>query len=176
MLREGTIEEMVTGMLTRLVCPSSSIIDWVAESMRSRRQEDIEGREKLVVSIQAQLDRIGRMEDCLYDDKLSGDITADKYKEKHEQLIDQKVELNSRLEKIDRLAGPRLEHRLVLLDLSQKAADLYPGKTPEQKRLIMSKLFSSLTIKGGILSVKYTRFAETIANNVQITRNIMEAK
>jgi site-specific DNA recombinase len=176
MLREDSIEELVAQMLGGLVCPSSSIIEWTAASMRERHKEDIEKRERLAASIQTQLDRIERMDSTLYDDKLAGDITQEKYKEKHEQLITQKDELTKQLAGIDQVSGRRLEQRLVLLELSQKAAQIYPNKTPEQKRLIVSKLFSQLTVKGGSLSVKYTNFVNVIAEKVQITRNLMEAQ
>ena len=176
MLREDSLEEMITTMLQQLVCPSPEIIEWVAATMRSQHKDDIENREKLVASIQAQLDRISRMDDGLYDDKLAGEITQERYEGKHEQFVEQKTELNERLTKMDKLAGRRLEQRLVLLELSQKAAELYPNKSPEQKRLIASKLFSTMALKGGSLSVEYTNFACAVAEKVQKTRNLMEAK
>ncbi len=39
---------------------------------------------------------------------------------------------------------------------------------------MISKLFEELTLKGGMLSVKYTTFAQAIAENVQETNKIME--
>lgn len=176
MLREDAIEEMVITMLGKLVCPSTEIIDWVSQAMRDQHKDDIEGREKLMASIEMQLDRIGRMDDGLYDDKLAGEITQEKYEEKHGQFMTQKKELSERLSKIDMSSGRQLEQRLVILELSQKAAQLYPKKTPEQKRIIVSKLLSKLTLKEGSLSVEYTKFATVIAQKVQITRNLMEAK
>jgi hypothetical protein len=49
-------------------------------------------------------------------------------------------------------------------------------KSPEQKRLIISKLFKDMAPKEGSLSVKYTRFAQAIAENVSETRNIIETQ
>lgn len=72
--------------------------------------------------------------------------------------------------------GLQLEHHLVILELSQKAAELYAKKTAEQKRLIISKLFEKLTIKGGSLSVKYSKFSHAIADKVQKTHKLMEAQ
>ena len=80
------------------------------------------------------------------------------------------------LSKIDKAAGYRLEHKLVLLELSQKAAELYPSKSPEQKRLLASKLFNKMTINAGRLSVEFTNFAQAIAERVEKTRNLMEAE
>lgn len=144
--------------------------------MRLQHKEEIESREKIINSIQTQLDRIDRMEEGLYDDKLSGDITSEKYKEKHEQFVAQKKELDDRLSKIDVSFGKRLEEQLVLLELSQMAAELYPKKTVEQKRLILSKLFKNITLKDGTISVNYTNFAKAVAKKVQITKEILEAE
>jgi site-specific DNA recombinase len=175
LLREDRVEAMIVSMLNDLVSPSQEIIDWVADTMRTRYKDSTEQNDRLMDSIQTQLHRIDRMEDSLYEDKLSGEITKGKYEEKHEQFIKQKEELNDRLNNLNTSTSKRLEQRLVILELSQKAAQIYPKKTPEQKSLILSKLFTKLTLKAGLLSVSYTKFARAIAENVQETRNLMEA-
>lgn len=175
LLREDHVEDMIVAMLEKLVCPSQEIIEWVADSMREHYKDNVESQERLSASVKTQIDRIKRMDDSLYDDKLSGDITQEKYKEKHEQFLTQTTELNEKLSQLDSSLGKRLEHKLVLLELSQKAAQIYRSKSPERKRLIVSKLFEDMTIKGGALSVKHTKFAKAIAENVSETRKIMEA-
>lgn len=144
--------------------------------MRTQYKDRIEERERIVGSLQAQLKRIDTMDETLYDDKLSGEISKERYEEKHGQFVKQKAEIEGQLTNIDASMGERLEQRLVILKLSQKAADLYTKKTPEQKRLIISKLFENLTLKGGVASVKYSKFAEAIADKVQKTRNLLEAQ
>jgi site-specific DNA recombinase len=176
MLREDKVEETVAAELKRLVCPAPEIIDWVANAMRTQYQDQIAERERMVSSLQAQLSRISAMDETLYDDKLSGEITKERYEEKHGQFMTQKADIESQLTNIDASMGERLEQRLVILELSQKAASLYAQKTPEQKRLIISKLFEKVSLKGGAISVKYSKFAEVIADKVQKTRNIMEAQ
>lgn len=176
MLREDKIEEMILSELKELVCPSPEIIQWVADTMREQYKDRIEERERTVSSLQTQLKRISSMDETLYDDKLSGEITKERYEEKHGQFMSQKVDIEGQLANIDVSMGERLEQRLVILELSQKAADLYAKKTPEQKRLIISKLFEKLSLKGGVISVKYSKFAEAIAEKVQITHNLMEAQ
>ncbi len=172
-LREDKVEELVLQKLRKLVSPSPAIIDWVTESMREKYKDNIESHEKLVTSIQAQIGRISRMDDTLYDDKLSGDISPEKYQEKHKGLMEQRAELEKQLQKADRPVSQRLEQRLVILELSQKAANLYGQKTPEQKRLIITKLFADLTFDQDSVSVTYTNFARAIADNVQKTHEVL---
>jgi predicted KAP-like P-loop ATPase len=87
------------------------------------------------------------MDERLYDDKLADDISPEKYAEKHAEFVRQKTELRQRLEAIDRAASKRLDHVLVLLELSQKAAQIYATRSPQQKRLIITKLFKGYTIR-----------------------------
>ncbi|MFO0862553.1 MAG: recombinase family protein [Candidatus Saccharibacteria bacterium] len=174
LLREDRVEQMIVEMLEKLICPSPAIIDWVANAMREHYQDTVEGQDRLQASIQLQIDRIKRMDEGLYDDKLSGDIPQAKYEEKHQQFTDQLTELGGKLSKLDNSLSKSLQQRLVLLELSQKAAGIYCKKSPDQKRLIISKLFADVTLKGGALSVKYTNFARAIAENVLETRKLME--
>lgn len=176
MLREDQLEEMVITLLDNLVCPYREVIEWVAYAIRNEQQDTIASREKLIASIKTQLDRIGRMDDVLYDDKLAGDIPQSKYEEKHAQFAEERKALQDQLEKLDQSAGLQLEHTLVLLELSQRAAELYRKKTPEQKRIIISKLFKQLTLKKGALNFEYTTFTEVVAEKVLLTQKIMEER
>lgn len=174
MLRDDKVEAMIIAELKKLVCPSPEIIQWVADAMREQYKDRIEERERIISTLQAQIKRIDSMDETLYDDKLSGDISKERYEEKHKQFIAQKADLQEQLTNIDASLSERLEQRLVILELSQKAADLYVKKTPEQKRLIISKLFEKVGLKGGVVSVKYSKFAEAIADKVQRTRKLLE--
>ena len=174
MLREDKVEELVINKLSQLVSPSPEIIDWVVSVMREQYADRIEKREQRISTIHSQIKRISLMDETLYDDKLSGEISKERYKEKHHNFIEQKAELETELANIDGSLKGRLEQRLAVLELSQKAAELYRHKTPAQKRLIISKLFENITLKRGSISVKYSKFANVISNNVQKTNEILE--
>jgi site-specific DNA recombinase len=176
LLREDRIEEEIAAMLQKLVCPSQEIIEWVAEAMREQHQSNNEEKERLWNSVKLQLDRVNRMEEGLYDDKLSGDISQERYQEKHAEFSKRKEELEQCLSGIDTSFGNRLDQTLVLLELSQKAAEIYPRKTPQQKRLIITKLFKNLTFDNDSLSVSFTDFTQVIANNVEETRKLIGGK
>jgi len=177
MLRQDYIEAIIQQKLTKLVCPSPEVIDWVVETIRSQYKESVEAREQLTASIKVQIDRITHMDDVLYEDKLAGDITPDKYKEKHDRFMREKAELEERLAQAGSVSDKSLGQRLIILELSQKAAQIYADKTPDQKRLIISKLFRKLTLKEGELHVEYTNFSKVIAQKVLETEKILkEAK
>lgn len=176
LLREEDVESTIINMLRELVCPSPEIIDWVTETLRQNHKNDTEDRRMAAASIQMQIDRIKRMDDSLYEDKLAGDITLEQYSEKHERFTNELKELNSKLIKNDKAFTRRLEQNLYIFKLSQKAADIYRSKTPDQKRLIITLLFGELTLEGGTLTATYTKLTGAIAAKVCNTRKIMEAR
>lgn len=176
LLREDRLEKKIEEMLQGLVSPQPEVIDWLSAAMRARHEETIATNEQIISSIQMQLDRVNRMDSNLYDDKLSGEISASTYAEKHEAFTEQRQALEAKLAGIDRTMSKGLEQRLVLLELSQKSAEIYKKKSPNQKRIIISKLFDEFKYEGGILSVNYTKFALAIAQNVQKTHQILGGK
>ncbi|GAC1391293.1 MAG: hypothetical protein NVSMB46_03230 [Candidatus Saccharimonadales bacterium] len=176
MLREDKVEDMIMQELTKLVCPSPEIIDWILSEMRRRHQDETTQREQQRAPLQSKLKRLFKMEETLYDDKLAGEITKERYEVKHEEINTQKIDIERQISELDHDLSARLEQRLVILELSQKAASIYANKSPEHKRLIISKLFDKLSLQAGVLSVKYSKFAELIAQKVQKTTNLMEGQ
>jgi len=173
-LREDRIEKIIVDQLKNLICPVPEVIDWVVDAMREVNQGDITKREQLKESLQAQLKRIERMDDNLYDDKLAGVISNDKYTQKHDQLMKDQDDLYTQLKAIDFSESMQVEQKVAILKLSQKASQIYQLKSSTEKRLIISKLFSNLTLKEGCLSVTYTKFVYVLAGKVQETINLME--
>lgn len=88
-------------------------------------------------------------------------------------MVTAKQELETRLSKIDTSLAEMLDKKLVLLELTQKAAELYTSKPPEQKRIIITKLFRRLEYHEGCVSVIYTNFSRAIAQNVKLTITLL---
>ena len=175
-LREDKVEEVIMDQLQKLVCPSDEIIDWVANTMRNEKEMTIENRDQIFNSINLQLKKLKHMDDELYDDKLAGDISKEKYDAKHAQFIEQIAGLETQKNKMDVTIAKGMEQRIVIFELAQKAAKIYSKKTPEQKRLIITKLFSDISSNNGLVSIKYTNFSRAIADNVLKTSNFLGGK
>jgi site-specific DNA recombinase len=172
-IREDRVEEQVIGMLKELISPAPSIIEWVTKELQKRTATGAETREQTIKALDAQLSRLSRMDNELYDDKLAGDITRDMYDTKHAHFAAQKAELETKRDALVEGAQSDLEQRLALLNLSQKAAEIYQTRTVEQKRLIIIKLFKSITYNNGSISVTYTNFVKVIANKTLKTKEIL---
>lgn len=61
-----------------------------------------------------------------------------------------------------------------ILDLSQKVSTVYPDRSPEQKRIILTRLFSNLSINGPALEVELSELSIAIADKVKIHKELVE--
>jgi hypothetical protein len=116
------------------------------------------------------------MDETLYDDKLAGDITKERYEAKHDQLMAEKASLVDQLNKLEEQQQSDFEGGLTVLELSQKAAEIYASKVPEQKRVIITELFEKLVSNGDALSVIYTKFTNAIAKKTAETVQFLEGQ
>ncbi len=173
-IREDRLEETIQTLLNNLVCPSQELIEWVTEQLGAKRETTSRTHEDTLESINRQIDRLVRMDSDLYDDKLAGDITKDVYRTKHATFMERLNELQSKQSAIeDKVNKNDLPQRLALLKLTQRAAQLYQTRTVDQKRVVLTKLFTSFTYCDGTVSVTYSKFASVIANKTLKTKEIL---
>lgn len=173
-IREDRLEETIQMLLNDLVCPSKALIDWVTSHLESKRKTTSCTDQDSLEAVNKQIERLVRMDGDLYDDKLAGDITKDIYQTKHASFMEQLNEFRQKQTLLEnKVNGNDLPQRLSLLKLTQMSAKLYQTRTINQKRVILTKLFTSFTYRDGVVSVKYSKFASVIANKTLKTKEIL---
>ena len=118
------------------------------------------------------------MEDMLYDDKLAGDITIERYESKKADIKRRIEELSDELLVADTTVESKHHEAIDLIELTQDAYDQYLGSEldNDQKRNILTKLFDSVVYESNSVSVKYSYLAGSIAKSSEEIRNKMEDK
>jgi hypothetical protein len=114
------------------------------------------------------------MDEMLYDDKLSGEVSIERYKEKHAAFQEEIGELKNKLGGIDEDYKAKYMRGISIIELSQLAKQQFvdPNIENDEKRDILTKLFESITLENGFISVKYTKLAQAIARKSGQTRRI----
>lgn len=114
------------------------------------------------------------MDDMLYDDKLMGNITPERYQEKHEAFVSEIKELEKQKGGLPAEYEDRYMNGITIIELTQDAKSQFLNEEVyvEDKRTIITKLFEKLTFKDGTVSVTYTKLAQAIAIKSAQTREI----
>lgn len=148
LLREDRLEE---SLLTRLSeIDESSLgpkhLHVLIEILHLRQQPYIGNHRLLVMkTIKQRINRMERMEDSLYDDKLSNLISEQRYKQKVDKLHDELDYLRMRLDRLELVES----QTPVANDKPTSLSGLYVSESKIGKRIIMQKLFK-ITTKGGL--------------------------
>ena len=172
-IREDRLEEDIKRMLKNLVSPKPEVVDWAMNELKARDESSSLSAKESIKNVEVQIERFTRMDSRLYDDKLAGDISREVYQSKHDTFIEQITTLEAEKDRLERALDSKTEKIIVFTKLSQKAAELYDTRSINQKRVIITKLFQSITFEQGFVSVKYKELAQVIANKSLKTREIL---
>ena len=176
MLREEIVQEEIEERMKALITPDKTLLNWLISTLKQEFIDSTANTENYVESIQAKIKKLQRMEDMLYDDKLAGDITIERYEAKKADIKQRIEELSNELLVADATAESKHNEAIDLMELTQGAYDQYLDAEldNDQKRNILTKLFDSVVYENNSVSVKYSYLADSIARRSAETRKEME--
>ncbi len=174
MIREDDLNITVDDMLTGLVSPSQAVVTWLTSLLREDFKTEINNKKDAIEAVEHRIKRLKRMDEMLYDDKLAGDVSIERYKVKHEAFKAEIDELNRKKGGIDPTYQSRYMNGISIIELSQVAHEQFIDENidNDMKRDILTKLFQSIVLKDGVVSVTYTKLAQAIAHKSSETRRI----
>lgn len=167
LIREDVIQERIESMLKDLVCPSQSVINWLINLLQDDFNLTVVNTEQAEKAIEERIRRIKVMDDMLYDDKLAGYITAERYIEKHEAFKDEIKLLEKQRGGLTQEYETKYMDGISVIELSQDAIKQFKDKNIDNdyRRTIITKLIENISMKNSVLSVNYTKLAGAIARN-----------
>lgn len=178
MLREEVVHELLTEQLERLISPSQEVFRWVVDRIINEHQASNDATEQLKQNIKQRITRLENMAETLYDDKLAGEITKERYETKKVSMQKQLTELRDQLSLADVTTETVHEDAVEIIELTQRAKAQYTDSDMgnDSKRTILTKLFDSVVYANNSVSVQLSFLAESIAKRSDETRQIMETQ
>lgn len=174
-IREDRLLEQIEAKLDELVCPSQEIISWITNLLRSDFQLSVNNQEEAEKALEQRILRIKRMDEMLYDDKLTGLVSAERYLEKHKAFVSEIKGLQQQKGGLGQEYEEKYMNGISVIELSQDAKKQFADENidNDEKRLILTKLFEKISVKDNIISVTYTKLTNAIAQNSVQTREIL---
>lgn len=174
-VREDTVIGLIESQLDDLVCPSPDVIAWLTTLLREDFKLSVNNVEEAQKALDERIARIKRMDDMLYDDKLAGLVSAERFMEKHESFISEINDLQKQKGGVSQAYEEKYMNGISEIELSQDAKKLFADEntTNDDKRIILTKLFEKISLKDNSVSVKYTKLAQAIARNSGLSKEIL---
>lgn len=174
-VREDKVHENIQERLDKLVCPSKPVMDWVIGMLNDDFESVTDNKDQTIAHIDLEITRVERMDEMLYDDKLSGEITPERYKTKHDEFAVRIKELGKQKLDFDDVSKEKHDEFITILQLSQQAGQLYRElEEVHEKRVILTKLFKEIVVNDDSISVIETELARIIRELSSKSRRIMK--
>lgn len=164
---EEKLEEQLLGVFEFF----SNLTPTEAEKIRLQIKEnhatEIEYKENALNTLQERYNRLQKRLDNLYDDRLDDKISVEFWTKKQAEINAEQKSIQDEIEKIKTDEARYFELYLNILDLARRAKEIYLKRSPEERRILLSHIFSNLMLKDGKLKYDLKKPVAVLAKRVQ---------
>ena len=174
--KESEVENQLIPAFENLQIKSPRLAEWIRKALKESHKDEIEYHSSALNELNQKYNQIQQRLDKLYDDKLDGNITEEFYNRKFQQYTEEKEKVLEAIEKHSQASNKYFELGINIYELSQKAKEIYLKAPLEQKRQLVSLVFTNLLLDEGKLSYTYSKPFQILFQAVQATNSSKIAK
>lgn len=171
---EPKIEGKISEVLGELELKSPKLVNWIRKALKESHQDEINYRSSTLKELNTRLKQVEKRMDNLYDDKLDENITPELYKRKFKQYTEEKETIVQAIQKYSQASNKYFELGVNIYELSQKAKKLYLKATLEEKRRLISLVFSKIKLDEGNLTYQYSELFAELSKAILATNSSKE--
>ncbi|MBI2612804.1 recombinase family protein [Candidatus Kaiserbacteria bacterium] len=158
-IRQEDLEARLLPHAVAVAPRGAKVLAVLTKALKESHSEEIEYHDAQVQSINNSLERIQQRKRVMYDDKLDGRITVPFYDQRLKEFTEEEEGLVGAL---DNLKSDNTEYYKVgiaIHELALRAQDIYHSEkaTVEERRLLLSYAFSSVSVLKGQVVPSYTK-------------------
>jgi len=175
-IRQEKVEEQLFPYFDKVAPKNEGVLKWLEKALKETHAGEIEYYESQRKGLNSRFEKIQQRLEKMYDDKLDSKIPEDFYDRKFKEYTTDKEEVLEKLYKLNNTNTQYYEAGYAIHQLALKAKDIYSSTkaTPEDKRLLLSFVFSNLSLSNKQIKANYTYAFEFLANWMPKLNKILE--
>ncbi len=147
----------------RAIRMDAEVLDWVVTALKESHKDEKKFHDEMIEKLQLRYKLLQNRVDAMYVDKLDGNITQEFFKSKSEEWRVEQAKILQKIAKYENANKSYLDDGAQILELSQKAVQLYEKQEMEEKRKLLNFVFSNSLWKHGKLIPTYTQPFDILA-------------
>ncbi len=152
--REEVFEEKFTEILKGLIF-DREVLEWITDALRQSHEDERHYHDEAIARLQAEYSRLQNRIDQMYLDKLDGRIDGAFFDGKAREWREGQDRIQRTIEEHQDANQSYLDEGIRILELSQRASELFQKQEAREKRRLLNFLLSNCTWKNGELEVTY---------------------
>jgi len=161
-VREDVLEEKFVEILGRLQF-DGQVLDWVKQALREGHVDEQRFREEAVARLQDEYNKLQKRIDAMYVDKLDGKVGARFFDQKSAEWREEQASLKRSIDDHERANQSYMEEGIALLDLANRAVELFEKQPAGEKRRLLDFVLSNCTWANGELTPEFRQPFDMIA-------------
>lgn len=176
---ESEIEEQLFGVFEFFKNITLEEAEAIRAKIKENHAQETEYKESTLKTLNSRYTQLQSRLDILYNDRLDQKITTDIWEKKQSEINKEQEDIRVQVERIKNVETKYFEVWLNILDLAYRAKEIYQKRSPEERRLLLSHIFSNLTLKDDKVFPLLKKPVEVLSRRVQEkidAQNIFEPK
>ncbi len=163
-IREEKVEEQLMQYFEYLAPKNEKVLNWIESIIKGEHAKKIISREGEITRIRNLLDQVRKRKDRMYEDKIDDVITLEMYNRKFAEYTTEEENLEISLAQISDKSDEYQQLGVVIHELAYKAKQIYEVANIDEKRLLISQIFTNLMQNGHEIKPKFTLAAKYLSN------------
>lgn len=175
-VRQEKVEEQLFPYFDKVAPKNERVLKILEQALKESHADEINYYQAQRQELNAQFERTQRRLEAIYEDKIDGKIPTDFYERKFKEYSEEKENAINKLSKLNDTNVQYYEAGYAIHELALKAQNIYESKkaTDEERRLLLSYVFSNLTLNADKIKPNYTLAFEFLAEWMPRVNKIFE--
>lgn len=175
-LRQEKVEEILFPLFDNVAPKTNKVLNVLQKALKESHSSEIEYHTISINNLKRNLEQTQRRLEAIYEDKIDGKIPPEFYNRKFTEYTKEKEEIIESINKLNNGNTKYYEAGYAIHELASKASEIYksPKATVEDKRLLLSKIFSNLSLNSDKIKPEYTLAFEFLIKWIPILNNSFE--
>jgi hypothetical protein len=168
-VREEELAEQF-GEALKAIKLDGDVLEWVVTALKSSHEDEKKYHDEVMASLQRDYARLQHRLDQMYVDKLDGKISQEFYDQKSIEWRNEQTAILRKIEKHQNANTSYIDEGIKILELSNRAWELYEKQEMTEKRRLLNFVFSNSTWACGKLTPKYKKPFDLISEMVEFQK------
>ena len=166
-VREEDLAEQF-GEALKAIKLDGDVLDWIVSALKSGHEDEKRYHNEMIASLQREYARLQHRLDQMYVDKLDGKTSQEFYDEKSTEWRNEQSAVRKKVEKHENANHSYMGEGIRILELSNRAWELYEKQEMAEKRRLLDYVFSNSSWQGGQLTPNYRKPFDLISDAVKM--------
>ena len=175
-VRQDKVEEQLFPLFDKVAPKKARVLEWLERALKDSHKDKIEHHTKQREHLNTLIARLDKRLEALYEDKLDGKITLEFYDKKSQDWSSERDDLMESLQGLGEANNAYYQAGFAVHELALKAKSIYQSTeaTVDDKRLLLSQTFVSMSLNEKRVTADYTKAFEFLVEWMPKVNKIFE--